>query len=204
MLDLNKTEPQFFIDYKSNDKNYKKNPNNYLKCGFAIKQKLRQSILEEQKGQCFYCEKKIENNTEKIHIDHIKQRACFHNLECEYKNMVVSCNGNGGNHCGKYKDNQEKWDDAKFIKLIPENSQLSEKPSAFFKYVGNGKIKPKKNLTDDKKERAENTIKYLNLNFPGLVNARKIILYQIDIYKQQGFNIKTILALYCEFESVFK
>ena len=51
MLDLNKTEPQFFIDYKSNDKNYKKNPNSYLKCSFAIKQKLRQSILEEQKGQ---------------------------------------------------------------------------------------------------------------------------------------------------------
>ncbi len=54
MLDLNKTEPQFFIDYKSNDKNYKKNPNNYLKCSFAIKQKLRQSILEAEVSRFFY------------------------------------------------------------------------------------------------------------------------------------------------------
>ena len=204
MLDLNKTEPQFFIDYKANDKNYKKDPNNYMNCSVEIKQKLRKNILEEQKCQCFYCEKKIKNDTEKIHIDHIKKRACSHHLECEYQNMVVSCNGNGGNHCAKYKDNQEKWDDAKFISLIPANPQLSEKPSDFFKYVSNGKIKPKKSLTNGKMTRAENTIKYLNLNFRDLVEARKVVLYQIDIYKQQGHNIKDIFAAYGEFESIFK
>jgi len=204
MLDFNKIEPVFFINYKLNDKNYRKKVNNYTNCSVEIKQSLRENILKEQKGQCFYCEKKVENDTEKIHIDHIKQRASFPHLECDYKNMVVSCNGNGENHCGKYKDNQEKWNDEKFIKLIPVNPQLSEKPSDFFKYISNGKIKSNNNLPDEKKERAENTIKYLNLNFKDLVDARRIVLYQINIYKKQGFDLTNISASYKEFESIFK
>ncbi|MCK5519630.1 MAG: TIGR02646 family protein [Candidatus Marinimicrobia bacterium] len=198
MLDLNKREPSFFIEYKDNNSDCYR----YADIDFGIKSKLRENIIQEQSNQCFYCEKKIDNNRY-IHIDHIKQRGAFHTLECEYNNMIMSCDGSGGNHCAKFKDQHGIWDDEKYIKLIPENPQLAEKPSDFFRFVSNGKIVPKKGLTEERKRRAKNTRNYLNLNYQKLVEARRKIIGQIDIYRGQGLNTDTIFNYFGEFQSLF-
>lgn len=196
MLDLDiKKEPQFFIDFKK-----KKNAKSYTNdCSDKeFKNNLREHLLEEQKGQCFYCEKKIENDISKVHVDHIKQRHHYHDLECEYSNLVLSCNGKGEEHCGKYKDKQGKWDENQYLDLF------TQKVNQIFKFMKNGKIVPKKNLAELIKEKAGNTITYLNLNCNDLVGARKAIFSQIPQYEQQGILKESLFEQFNEFESIFK
>ena len=116
MLEIEKEEPDFFRTYKQ-----KNRPHSYQDdCDdYTLRNNLRENLLSEQKNQCFYCEKKIKNDSKKVHIDHLKQRGFFHKLECSYANMVLSCNGaEKDEHCGRYKDKQEIWDDNKFLKLV--------------------------------------------------------------------------------------
>ncbi len=58
--------------------------------------------------------------------------------------------------------------------------------------------------SEDEKERGNNTIEYLNLNFSKLVKAIKNIFVQIETYKQQNFNINQIFSYFKEFETIFK
>ncbi len=201
MLDLHKSEPTFFIVYKK-----KNRPHSYQDdCDdYALRDQLRKNIIAEQNSQCFYCEKKIENNTNKVHIDHIKQRDAFHTLECDYNNMVLSCNGGKKEeHCGKYKDRQESWNDDKFLRILPHNPQLQEKVSDFFNYISDGKIQPKQSLSPNETVRANNTIDYLMLNHRNLVEARKSIFLQLELYRREGFDTTHIFEFFQEFQSIF-
>ena len=195
MLSLNRDEPECFSSFKT-----KNSPHSYQDdCNdYDLRLCLREALIKEQKNQCFYCEKKIENDTSKVHIDHIKQRNVYHKLECEYSNMALSCNGNGEKYCGKYKDKQGIWDDKKFIHLTLEN------PSDFFIYRANGEIGAKKSLSQDEKERAVNTINYLNLNHKSLVEVRENIFFQIEMYKIYNYETDEIFTFFNEFESLFK
>ena len=199
MLNPNSCEPECFISFKK-----KNNPHSYQDdCDdYALRECLRGALIEEQKYQCFYCEKKIENNSSKVHIDHIKQRDTYHKLECEYSNMALSCNGiynkRESQHCGKYKDKQGTWDDKKLLQIGREN------PSNFFIYRSNGEISVKKNLSEHDKERAINTIDYLNLNHKSLIEVRENIFLQLEMYKTQSYEIDEIFRWFNEFESLFK
>ena len=199
MLNLNRCEPECFISFK-----IKNNPHSYQDdCNdYDLRKCLREALIEEQKYQCFYCEKKIVNDTSKVHIDHIKQRDVYHKLECIYSNMALSCNNQ--NHCAKYKDNQEVWDDSKFLRILSENPQLQENISDFFIYRSNGKITVKNSLTEDEKERAINTINYLNLNHKDLVSTRENIFSQLEMYKSYNYEIDEIFTFFNEFETLFK
>lgn len=200
MLKLSKDEPECFKSFKT-----KYTPHSYGDdCDdHTLRECLRVALLSEQNKQCFYCEKKIENDTAKVHIDHIKQRNIYHKLECEYSNMVLSCNGNGEKHCGKYKDKRGVWDDSKYIRIVSD-SELQENPVDFFDYMSHGDIKVKKSLGEDKTRRANNTIEYLNLNDTELVKTRRKIVLQLEMYKQSGFDIGEIFTYFNEFESLFK
>jgi uncharacterized protein (TIGR02646 family) len=193
MLDLNKAEPEFFTEFKrqNSPRRYHEDCND-----FDVRNKLREFLLSEQKSQCFYCEKKI-GNSDNIHIDHIKQRTHYNNLECDYNNIVVSCNGNGESHCGKYKDKHGKWDDSIHLNLE------YDKPSQYFKYVSNGKVIANKSLDTAQQLKAETTITYINLNHNDLIGARKNIFLALQTYEEQGFVKEVIFGFFNEFESLF-
>ena len=201
MLNPSSSEPKCFTTFKS-----KNNPHSYQDdCNdYALRLCLREALIEEQNSQCFYCEKKIKNDTSKVHIDHIKQRDPYHKLECEYSNMVLSCNGDKEKYCGKYKDKQERWDDNKFLRIVSENIELQEKPSDFFIYKSNGEVSVKKSFSENEKERAINTIEYLNLNYKDLVATRENIFVQLEMYKSYGYEIDKIYTFFNEFENLFK
>ena len=201
MLNLNSAEPECFTSFK-----HKNNPHSYSDdCNdYNLRKCLRESLLIEQKHQCFYCEKKIENDTDKVHIDHIKKRDVYHDLECTYSNMALSCNGSGEKHCGKFKDKHGEWDDTKYLKLLPDNSELKEQPSDVFRYISNGEIKPIRTLEDNLRERTQNTIDYLCLNHSDLVNARKVIFTSVASCSNGGMCIEDILITFNEFESLLK
>lgn len=199
MLNLNSSEPQCFSSFKIKYKphSYQDDCNDY-----ELKSCLRKALIEEQKYQCFYCEKKIINEPSKVHIDHIKQRDIYHKLECTYSNMALSCEDK--NHCGKYKDKQAIWDDTKFLRIILENTELQEKVSDFFIYRSNGEVSVKKSLSVDEQTRAINTIEYLNLNHKDLVSTRENIFFQLEMYKNNGYQIDEVFTFFNEFQSLFQ
>ena len=193
MLNQNKIEPDCFIEFKK-----KNSPKNYERdCDHAVRECLREALLKEQRGQCFYCEQKIRISR----IDHFIPRNApkENDIECNYNNLFLSCNRKES--CDIFKGN--KFDESKYIRLF-SNSYDIETPSDFFDYTTKGKIKPKRILSDDKKRRAENTIEFLNLNHNELINARKVMFKNIESYKRSGLDIKTIYSYFEEFESIFK
>ena len=199
MLKLNSCEPECFISFKK-----KNNPHSYQDdCNdYELRECLREALIKEQRYQCFYCEKKIENNPSKVHIDHIIQRDINHKLECTYSNMALSCNSK--KHCGKYKDKQGTWNSSKFLRIFSENLELQESVDDFFIYMSNGKIAVKNSLSENEKKRAINTIEYLNLNHRDLVSTRENIFSQLEMYKSYGYEIDEIYTFFNEFENIFK
>jgi len=196
MLNLNRDEPKCFRDFKIKNK-----PHRYVEdCDdYDLRECLRISLLQEQKKQCFYCEKKIDN---RFHIDHIKQRKKYTKLECIYSNMALSCNSN--NHCANYKDANGIWKDKKHLRIVSQNPELQESISNFFYYSSNGQIEPKASLSEDEITRTKNTIDYLNLNHRDLVKIRKQMFSHLVDYKDMGYDTDEIFTFFCEFESIFK
>jgi len=193
MLNLNKLEPDCFIDFKR-----KNSPKNYEKdCDHKVRECLREALLKEQKGQCFYCEQKIKESR----IDHFIPRDALNekSIECNYNNLFLSCDRKDS--CDIKKGN--KFDESRYIRLFSNRYDL-ENPSDFFDYTARGKIKAKKILPNDKKNRAENTIELLNLNHQDLVDARQVIISNIEMYKKSGYHIDEIFTFFNEFESLFK
>ena len=199
MLKPNSCEPECLISFKK-----KNTPHSYQDdCNdYKLRECLREALIKEQRYQCFYCEKKIENNPSKVHIDHIIQRDINHKLECTYSNMALSCNSK--KHCGKYKDKQGRWNSSKFLRIISENLELQESVDDFFIYMSNGKIGVKNSLSENEKKRAINTIEYLNLNHRDLVSTRENIFSQLEMYKSYGYEIDEIYTFFNEFENIFK
>jgi len=193
MLNLNKNEPDCFIQFKK-----KNSPKNYEKdCDYVVRECIREALFKEQRGQCFYCEQKIKESR----IDHFIPRDAPNekNIECNYNNFFLSCNRKDS--CDSKKSNS--FDENRYIRLFSNNYML-DKPSDFFDYTARGKVKVKKSLDNDKKIRAENTIELLNLNHSELINARKVMFKNIESLKQSNLDIKTIYGYFEEFESIFK
>lgn len=188
MIKINKfTEPDKFSTFKKKNKHYKNW--DYYSCseGFEIKKLLKESMLKEQNNYCPYCEIKIKS-WEDANIEHIKPKDKFKNLFQDYKNLLAICKNN--KCCGGHKKNC--YDNTLFINPVEED------PEEFFTYdIMSGKIIPKI-MVGIEKNRAEYTIKILNLNDFDLVEARKqILLYIRDSGKEH-------IKLYTVFPSLIK
>lgn len=178
------TEPEEFINYKR-----KNNIINWDSYNYEIKEILKNKLLTEtERKRCPYCE--IEISSDNSHIEHIKPKDKFPALLSDYNNLIPCCTNN--KRCGASKTNQ--WDDL-FINPVLEN------PEDFFKYdLKTGKIFPTYD-TGDKFNRAEITIKFLNLNESRLVDARKnyiIQFHKVDPSSRQYLVFYPSLKRYLE------
>lgn len=166
MLNIDKTkEPDFLLGFKH--KNKPKDWKDYN--DGVIKTKLKEHvILEEQNMYCPYCEKVIED-TDDCHIEHIMCRDLYPHKFQEYDNLIVSCNGK--NSCGSFKKNNYCKD---FINPVIDN------PKEYLTYdISSGEVIPRFS-EGEKYEKAEYTIKILNLNHNNLVQARATVLRVIE------------------------
>jgi uncharacterized protein (TIGR02646 family) len=184
MINVKNSRLEYFEIFKKSKK-----AKNYLQdCNdFELKEKIREDLLQKQHNQCAYCERKIDKKNS--HIEHIRQRDKFHQFECEYSNLVLSCNDE--NSCGKYKDSQKNpiakfWQD-EFIHPVFDN------PEEYFSFNEDGQILATK-------ENATRTIKYLNLNSLKLIRSRKSLLLQLIYMK----DIDNLLEYFNEFENLLK
>jgi len=144
------------------------------------KRKLKKYILDnEQFWLCCYCEKKVTLDGGASHVEHIDSRELNPPLTFDYKNLVVSCQGDtyndidfnkSKNTCGHKKPND-------FDKNLFLNPTIETDIQDYFTYEDNGIMKP----SDKDKGKAKYTITLLNLNGDNnlLAEARKKVLIQL-------------------------
>lgn len=138
--------------------------NKIYKCHFddmdtEVKNKLRQSLLQDQGYICAYCMSAIENNAKSTKIEHYVPRNDSN--EMKYKNLLAVCYGGEGS-----SDKQQTCDTHKKQKVLTINPQIQKDIETIY-YKHDGSI-----VSNDKKYNEEiNNI--LNLNVQVLKDKRK-------------------------------
>jgi len=155
-------EPESFTNWK-NLKNDDWQPT-YSNLQNPEKEKVFESLLDEQGYICCYCERELKNQN--YHIEHFKpkDKNKFPELQLDYDNFLCSCQRNTKHrvrlHCGNSKDN---WFDDRLL-VSPLDSNCEAK----FIYTADGHIKP----SDSNDSSAVTTIEKLKLDIDKLVNLR--------------------------------
>lgn len=151
------------------------------------KQDLKDSLINEQKYLCCYCESVI--TTSNSHIEHFKPKGTgmFPNLQLDYNNLHVSCRrlrtGDQDEHCGHKKYDQFSTN------LI---SPLEVDCATHFKYKLDGAIQG----TD---ARGIETVVILNLDSTLLKQKRKqLIDYFIEDVEGAGLDIGAEMAIHLD------
>ncbi|MEQ8822079.1 MAG: retron system putative HNH endonuclease [Sumerlaeia bacterium] len=135
-----------------------------------VKRSLRHKLVEEQGFICCYCNGRITEATS--HVEHLKPRSLFPELDLSYWNLLASCGGsrseqglkNAPIHCGPAKGNW--YDEEQFV------SPLMRDCRRYFRFLASGQIEPAPGLSPEEKSRAATTIEILRLNHPSLVRRR--------------------------------
>jgi uncharacterized protein (TIGR02646 family) len=139
---------------------------------YVDKDALRQSLADEQRGLCCYCQSRIRPDTASMKIEHWQCQDNYSNRQLDYHNLLGGCLGGHGRpkreqHCDTRKGN----DDLCFCL-----TDLAHPIERQIKFLGNGEI-----TSDDENIKiAINDI--LNLNLDQLVRNRKAVL---DAFKQR-------------------
>ena len=165
MIKINKREePVWLRTYK------KQNPRKVYKNLDGIQRSLlRGELLEEQYYLCGYCCTRL--LMDKAINEHILPQSMSDTMSLDYNNLIASCSGYKNNQetCGHRKENT--YDALKFIGPLEDGCESN------FQYYPNGEIVPVN-------ERADYTIKTLNLNSYELKKARKAIFKQLVNYSK--------------------
>ena len=157
-LDSAEQKHKDYFTMKQDEKNKEINNNGW--------RELRKHLVDEQAKLCGYCCAEI--TVDKSHIEHLKCKDIHKDLSLDYHNLIASCNTDST--CGNAKKN----DDSDIV--FPTDDDCEQQFE--FNYF-DGRII---GLTD----KAERTIKILNLNSYGLKEARKAILKQACYYPSDG------------------
>lgn len=152
---------------------YRATPGAYYD-GYRDKDELLQALMEEQGFICCYCMQGIKPET--AHIEHWRSQKLYPDLQLEYKNLLVVCDGNKGysqklQHCDQSKRDKE-------ISVDPTKPDCETQVKFSFSgivYSDNEKI-----------DRELNTVLHLNLQMFQM--SRKTIL---DIAIRNLLAVKT-------------
>ncbi len=141
---------------------------------YAEKDDLRRSLVEEQRGICCYCMKRIQSSSASMKIEHWRAQSAdkYPELQLEYSNLLGACCGGEGQrkqdqHCDTRKGN----DDLRYNPADPAHDV-----ERLFSFPGSGRIEVRGN---DSALQAE-LDNVLNLNHSLLVRNRKSV---IDAFK---------------------
>lgn len=128
-----------------------------------------ESVREEQHRLCCYCETEIEQAD--CHVEHLAPRSASPATTYTYANLAASCNGNGGQHCGHFKDDNHRDPDCRYDRML-FCSPHDPATKRLFAYALDGKINPPEELSPLDREKSEYMIGYLGLGDPGLEKRR--------------------------------
>lgn len=134
---------------------------------------LRQHKAVEQGGLCGYCECKLTDEKGQLpknaaHLDHFYQQARHPEKIFDWENLILSCLDK--NTCGFYKDKQKQYVTTDII------NPHEEDPRLYITFVQSGNYGMRaavvSTLAQAERERAEKTIKALQLNDKRLLAQR--------------------------------
>jgi uncharacterized protein (TIGR02646 family) len=139
---------------------------------YTGKNALRQSLIDEQRGLCCYCQSRIRPDTASMKIEHWRCQDNYPGRQLDYQNLLGACLGGHGRpereqHC----DTRKGSDDLCFC--LTDSAHPIERQ---IKFLGNGEI----TSDDENIKNALNDI--LNLNLDQIVRNRKAVL---DAFKQR-------------------
>lgn len=159
----------------------------YRKDSGSMRQLLlaRDFLINEQHGLCAYCQQSI--NESNSSIEHVVPKELNVELSTNYHNLVAVCKtqlkdpGTGRMHC----------DDEKGSKVITpfifffDSEATQQKNNQYFKADSNGKIEPKKGLSEELTKQVEAFIEVVNLNHSVLMQKRSKDIFGglLDIYR---------------------
>jgi len=143
------------------------------------KDKLRNSLFEEQGYICCYCmrripvtltQEQINQNYPSNKIEHSRCQARYVSLELTYRNLLIACHGNHGlppqmQTCDTFKGDKD-------LSINPADTQRNIED--LIKYKANGEI-----YSDDTQINAELS-EILNLNAEDLLGIREVFYKEIQ------------------------
>lgn len=129
------TEPQALLDWKDEDKMFKRGKPNWDRVSGPIKADIRASLLSEQGYICCYCESSIDIGD--CHVEHLKPQGQFPLEQLDYDNLLCSCqlslNKGEPRHCGNAKGSW--YDRLLFVSPLDPNCE------SHFEFTLDGHIK---------------------------------------------------------------
>jgi uncharacterized protein (TIGR02646 family) len=136
---------------------------------FEDKQRVRESLVAEQRGLCCYCMRRIVAKFDAMKVEHWQSQKHFPKRQLDYANMLGACLGGEGNppalqHCDTRKGDQG-------LSLSP--AHIGHDVERLLHYDKDGTIRS----TDPAFDQEINEV--LNLNLPLFKNNRKAILQRL-------------------------
>lgn len=135
---------------------------NYNHLVGALKQDVKEALMDEQGYICCYCERRIQNNN--AHIEHFRPQSDPETDSLDYSNMLCSCQRTlkkgAPRHCGNLKS---YWYDEELL-VSPLDPDCEER----FLYHADGRIK----AADRHDASAWETIEHLGLGISKLNDLR--------------------------------
>lgn len=155
---------------------YKKQPGaNYE--GFREKDVLREGLVQEQRGLCCYCMRRIRSNDTDMKIEHCLSQEDREDQALNYGNLLGACKGGEGSrpknqHCDTKKGSHS-------LSFNPAGPHFDLE--AKIKFLGDGTIYSENPTIED--ELGEGI---LNLNLAELKAGRKAVLVAFQARLQKG------------------
>jgi len=131
---------------------------------------------------CAYCESPTQQGRHTGHIEHFFHKGCqtYVNLTFEWTNLFGCCAANL--HCGHFKDKTLPGGNSRVynpnLLLKPD----IDDPECYLQFSPSGHIRKRDDLNQHQEERADETIRVLNLIASSLISSRES---QIDLYKKR-------------------
>jgi uncharacterized protein (TIGR02646 family) len=167
------SEPASFQRWK------RQNPHeaNWSNLDSAVRQELKETLIEQQKEMCCYCEVSLKQSTN-VHVEHLEDKHNWPNRIFDYDNLLASCQYNDS--CGHKKGA------GYFSGMV---SPLDDKCESRFTYTGIGTMIP----TDETDVKAQSTIDLLGLNCNRLKGRRKAIIQALETDGYDFYSLQQIL-----------
>jgi uncharacterized protein (TIGR02646 family) len=118
-----------------------------------------------QANHCAYCECDLSNEGTNPHVDHFEQRSRTPAKTFEWANLFRSCSHH--ECCAKHKDRlASTYAPGALLKPDVDN------PRQYIEFDTQGRVAPRRELSDTERQRADVTIRVFNLMASRLVNSR--------------------------------
>lgn len=197
------TEPKSLTEYRSSITHSELKKNNIYEdfkektkegCSKNENYNLRKQLLEEQGYICCYCMSRIDCNNSKI--EHFKPQTKYRNVQINYQNLFIACNGGEGKkgkeqYCDSFKGEDELKDINLLLAIesVIEYSKLGEIFSSNTKIEKELKSVLNLNNKTLKRNRKESYQRFIqNMNKRGWIT--QTIKNDISKYKKMDINGK--------------